>query len=133
MPLMEELKKKYADRDVAFFALYVREPHPGETGFKSYRKHEGYEHKMEYARELARIKALTIPVLVDGMDEAIHLQLGNLPNFVYVVNKEGKVEYKATWLDADSVDEVLAERVTADDPSRPVKKTMDSSKVGTAI
>ena len=130
---MEELKEKYADRDVAFFALYVREPHPGETGFKPYRRHESYEHKMEYARELARVKALTLPVLVDGMDEASHLKLGNLPNFVYIVNKEGKVEYKATWLDADSVDEVLAEMVTADDPSRAVQKTMDSSKVGTAI
>ncbi len=130
---MEELKEKYADRDVAFFALYVREPHPGETGFKQYRKHESDEHKMEYARELARVKNLTLPVLVDGIDETTHVKLGNLPNFVYVVNKEGKVEYKATWLDADSVDEVLAERVTADDPSRPVEKTMDSSKVGTAI
>ena len=130
---MEELKEKYADRDVVFFALYVREPHAGETGFKPYRKHESYVHKMECARELARVKALTLPVLVDGMDETNHIELGNLPNFVYIVNMDGKVEYKATWLDAESVDEVLAEMVTADDPSRPVRKTMDSSKVGTAF
>lgn len=130
---MEELKKKYADRDVEFFTMYVREPHAGETGFKQYRNHESYEHKQEYARELVRIKNLTLPVLVDGMDQATHAKLGNLPNFVYVVNKEGKVEYKATWLLADAVDEVLAEMVTAEDPSRPVHKTMDSSKVGTEI
>ncbi|MFQ5693736.1 MAG: hypothetical protein ACE5IM_11910 [Nitrospinota bacterium] len=130
---MEELQAKYADRDVLFFALYVREPHAGETGFKKYRNHESYAHKMEYARELVRIKGLTLPVLVDGFDETNHVRLGNLPNFVYVVNKDGKVEYKATWLDASYVDEVLAEIVTAEDPSRPVPKTMDSSKVGTAI
>jgi hypothetical protein len=104
---MEELQRKYADRDVEFFTMYVR--------------------------ELVQIKHLTIPVLVDGMDQAVHTQLGNLPNFVYVVNKDGKVEYKATWLLADAVDEVLAEMVTAEDPSRPVHKTMDSSKVGTEI
>ncbi|MFQ5914502.1 MAG: hypothetical protein ACE5JS_15110 [Nitrospinota bacterium] len=130
---MEELQKKYADRDVLFFVMYVREPHPGETGFKQYRKHESYEHKLDYARELVNIKGLTVPVLVDGLDEANHVKLGNLPNIVYIVNKAGKVEYKATWLDADSVDEVLAEVVTAEDPSRPVQKTMDSAKVGTAI
>ncbi len=130
---MEELQKKYADRDVLFFAMYVREPHAGETGFKQYRDHESYEHKLECARELVKIKNLTLPVLVDGMDQANHTGLGNLPNLVYIVNKEGKVEYKATWLDADFVDEVLAEITTAEDPSRPVQKTMDSSAVGTAI
>ncbi|MFQ5931015.1 MAG: hypothetical protein ACE5MM_01265 [Nitrospiraceae bacterium] len=130
---MEELKKKYAGRDVEFFAMYVREPHAGETGFKRYRNHETYEHKREYAQELVRIKHLTIPVLVDGMDQKVHTMLGNLPNYCYIVNKRGNVEYKATWLLADAVDEVLAEMVTADDPSRPLEKTMDTSHVGVAI
>lgn len=109
--------------------MYVREPHPQERGFRQYRKHGSYEHKMEYARLLAEKHGLTIPVLVDGLDEKVHQLLGNLPNLVYVVNKQGRVEYKCTWTDADAIDEVLAEMVTAEDPSRPVSKTMDSSQV----
>lgn len=130
---MEELKKKYGDRDVEFFALYVREPHAGERAFKQYRDHESYQHKKEVAQELARVKNLSIPVLVDGMDQAVHAQIGNLPNVCYVIDKLGKVVYHATWQLADSIDAVLAELVTADDPSRPVQKTMDTSNVGTAI
>ncbi len=130
---MEELKTKYMGRDVEFFAMYVREPHAGENWFKQFRNHESYEHKREVAEELVQIKNLTIAVLVDRIDEKYHGLLGNLPNFCYVVNKQGFVEYKATWLLADAVDEVLAEMVTRDDPTQPIKKTLDTSGVGTEI
>ena len=126
---MEELARKYKDRDVEVFLMYVREPHPKERGFRQYRRHESYGHKMEYARLLVKKHNLTVPCLVDGFDEKTHQILGNLPNLVYVVDKKGEVFYKSTWTDADKVDEALAELVTAEDPSRPVRKTMDSSRV----
>lgn len=124
---MHVLQDKYADRDVEFITMYVREPHPGETGFKAYRKHESYEHKVEVAKELIELKDVTIPLVVDGFDEAVHEELGNLPNFVYVVDKNGIVQFKATWLDAADVDRVLAELVTTDDPNNPVEHTMTST------
>ncbi len=130
---MEEVKSKYADRDVEFLAMYVREPHPQERGFRRYKKHTSYEHKLGYAKELVEIKYTSIPVVVDGFDEQYHELLGNLPNFVYIVNKEGLVEFKATWLDAADVDEILAELVTSDDPSRPVSQTIATSGIGSAI
>lgn len=130
---MEQVKEKYADRDVEVLSMYVREPHAGEVGFRQYADHQDYEHKASYARELIDLKNLQIPILVDEMDQKAHVMLGNLPNIAYVVNKEGKVEYTATWLDAAAVDEVLAELVTRDDPSRPVVKTIETDHLGTAI
>lgn len=126
---MEELAKKYQDRDVEIFLMYVREPHAKERGFRQYRKHESYDHKMEYARLLVKKHGLVIPCLVDSFDEKLHQILGNLPNLVYVVDKNGEIFYKSTWTDADAIDEVLAELVSAEDPSRPVQKTMDSRRV----
>lgn len=113
--------------------MYVREPHPQERGFRDYMAHENYEHKLSYARELVEIKGTEIPVVVDGMDESYHRLLGNLPNFVYVVGKDGLVKFKATWLDAGDVDEVLAELVTADDPSLPMSKTISTDRLGSGI
>ena len=130
---MQQLRDKYADRDVEFVSMYVREPHPEERGFRGYRQHETYEHKMAYARELVDTKALDIPVIVDGMDQSHHKTLGNLPNMSYVVDKEGRVRHAETWLLADHVDQILAELVTADDPSRPVLPTIDTSGVGSEI
>jgi len=130
---MEQIREKYAERDVEVLSMYVREPHAGEIGFRQYADHRNYNHKMSYACELVESKGLQIPILVDGMDQQHHEILGNLPNIAYVVYKWGKVEYTATWLDAAATDEVLAELVTGDDPSRPVKKTIETAQLGTAI
>ena len=129
MPPFEQLKEKYTDRDVEILNLYVREPHPDETIFTDYHQHKTYEQKMEYAQDLVQQKSMTIDVLVDGIDEKVHHELGDLPNLVYVVGKDGRVYYKPTWADAARVDKALAELVTADDPNNPVEPNIDTKNV----
>ena len=136
MPSYEELQKKYADRDVVVLNLYVREPHAGERGFPNYKNHENYEHKLSHAQELARIKNLEAAILVDEMDQKVHEMLGNLPNFVYLIGKDGKVVYKATWSNAEFVDEQLAELVNKDpafEGMPKVEHTIFTAHVGVAI
>ena len=130
---MEELKTKYADRDVEFVAMYVREPHAGERGFPEYRDHESFDHKMEMAKELQTLKNVTLTVGVDDMSQKQHGTLGNLPNMAYVVDRTGKVAYSNTWQHAEDIDATLAKLVTADDPSRPVEPTISTKELGTAI
>ncbi|MFC1492041.1 hypothetical protein ACFLQ0_05600 [Nitrospinota bacterium] len=124
MPFFEEIAEKYADRDVKVFNVYVREPHAGERGFPEIKNHESYEHKLGYANELAKIKGMKNTILIDGMDQRVHTTLGNLPTFVYVVGKDGLVKYKATWSDAEYVDEALAELVN-NDPASAGKPKME--------
>ena len=136
MPFYEELQRKYADHDVVVFNLYVREPHAGERGFPQYKNHESYEHKLAHARELAQIKGMEAHILVDEMDQKVHETLGNLPNFVYVVGKDGRVVYKCTWSDAEQVDEYLA-RLVNEDPALAdhpkVEHTIFTAHAGTQI
>lgn len=136
MPFYEELQKKYADRDVKVFNLYVREPHAGERGFPQYKNHENYEHKVNYAKELAGIKGMEATILVDEMDQKVHEMLGNLPNFVYLVGKDGNIVYKTTWSNAEFVDEYLAKMVNedpafADKPK--LEQTIFTAHASTAI
>lgn len=130
---MEQLATKYGGRDVQFVCLYVREPHPGERAFRQYEKHTSYDHKVRYARELVRLKAMNIPVIVDGIDEAVHRMLGNLPNLAYVVDKQGRVAYKATWTNAEHIDELLSELTSDGDPARRLPVTIRDAAVGMAI
>lgn len=130
---MEQLRRKYLDRDVAFVSMYVREPHPHERGFRGYGQHETYEQKMAYARELVELKDVQIPVVVDGIDQQHHVDLGNLPNMAYVVDKAGVVRYAKNWLLADEIDEILAGLVTEDDPGRPVIATITTEQVDSSI
>ncbi|MCH6568662.1 MAG: hypothetical protein IH794_01070 [Acidobacteria bacterium] len=107
MPAIEEVAKKYDDAEL--WHLYVREPHPQERKFKKYFPHKNYEDRIAYAQELREVMNIESPIVLDGMDEKIHLRYGNMPNAVYVVDKKGNVVYKANWTDAPVVDEVLAE------------------------
>lgn len=133
MSPLQELQEKYRDRDVEFVAMYVREPHAGERGFTQYRDHESFDDKMELARELKRMKDMTITVGVDDLSQAQHTALGNLPNMAYVVDRQGRVAYHNTWLHAEDIDATLARLVTADDPTRPVQPTISTKGLGTAI
>ncbi len=107
MPAIEEVAKKYDDAEL--WHLYVREPHPQERKFKKYFPHKNYEDRIAYAQELREVMNIESPIVLDGMDEKIHLRYGNMPNAVYVVDKKGNIAYKANWTDAPVVDEVLAE------------------------
>jgi hypothetical protein len=130
---MEQLRRKYEGRDVEFVSMYVREPHPGETGFRDYEAHKDYAHKMSYARELVELKGLEIPAMVDGIDQHHHEDLGNLPNMAYVVGKDGLVKYRENWLLADEIDRVVSELVTADDPTNPITADTDTTPIGPGI
>jgi len=107
VPAIEEVAKKYDDAEL--WHLYVREPHPQERKFKKYFPHKNYEDRIAYAQELRKVMNIESPIVLDGMDEKIHLRYGNMPNAVYVVDKKGNIVYKANWTDAPVVDEVLAE------------------------
>lgn len=89
--------------------MYVREPHPQERKFKKYFPHKNYEHRLAYAKELRELFNIQSPIVLDSLNEQVHLQYGNMPNAVYIVNKEGKVVYKANWTDSPVVDQILSE------------------------
>lgn len=130
---MHELKQKYQDRDVEFVAMYVREPHAGERGFPGYRDHESFEHKMVLAKELEELKNVEFTLGVDDMSQEQHAALGNLPNMVYVVDRDGRVAYHNTWQHTEDIDATLAKLVTADDPSRPMRPSVTTEGLSTEI
>lgn len=107
MPALEEIARKYDDVEV--WHMYVREPHPQERKFKKYWPHKDYAQRVAYAKEMREVLIIRSPIVIDGMDEKVHHAYGNMPNAVYVIDKAGKVVYKANWTDSPVVDQVLAQ------------------------
>jgi len=105
VPAIEKVAAKFDDVEV--WHLYVREPHPQERKFKKYFPHKTYEDRVTYAQELRELFDIQSPIVLDGLDETIHLRYGNMPNAVYVVDKEGRIIYKANWTDSPVIDQVL--------------------------
>jgi hypothetical protein len=84
--------------------VYVREPHPGER----YGPHGSFEQKLGYAADCAAQDDIRTRVVVDDLDGTMHRAYGTLPNMVYILDREGRVVYKAMWTDHTDVAAALA-------------------------
>lgn len=100
---MNEIAEKYADQDVGSIFLYTHEAHPGEH----YPHHSSMAQKFEHGRALRDIYNVTRPILVDALDGACHRTYGSMPNMTWIFNKAGTPIYKASWTDANSVENAI--------------------------
>lgn len=109
MASVETLKSRYAAQGVEFVVVYVEDPHPGEPGYRDLRQPESLEERTQYAKNLVGDHAMEATVVVDEMDDAVWKLYGSLPNMIYVIDRDGRVAYHATWTMPDQIDGVLSE------------------------
>ncbi len=101
--------EEFRDEPIAFLTVYVREPHAGEARFWRYKQPKNYDEKLANARLLIQQKKVTMPFLLDGMDELAHRSFGRLPNMIYVIDKTGRIVYKSMWTRHAELREFLEE------------------------
>ena len=101
--ISKKLVPKYSDKNVSFLMVYTRETHPGEN----VRSHSKFNEKLDHARLFKQLEGVRLRLLVDSLDGRIHRKYGMLPNMVYILNKEGRIAYKASWTDSAEIDSVL--------------------------
>ena len=115
---MEQLYGRYKDR-VEFFVVYVQEAHPTD-GWQTesnvaegilFRQHQSYDEREEAAQSCAIGLELSLPTLVEEMDNAIDEAYGAAPERLYLIGKDGKVLYHGGagphFFDLDELDEAL--------------------------
>ncbi len=107
---LNELYSRYKDQGFEFFTIYVREPHPGEH----YGPHRTWEQKLKFARDCRGQDGVRTPMLVDDLEGTAHRLYGSMPNMIYIIDKSGKMAYKAMWTDHEEIASVLANLVLAD-------------------
>ncbi len=97
---MERLYSQYKDR-VEFFVVYVQEAHPTD-GWQTdsnieenvlLRQHQSYDEREEAAQSCTIGLHISIPTLVEEMDNAIDEAYGAAPERLYLIGKDGKVVY----------------------------------------
>jgi hypothetical protein len=87
-----KLHRDFGER-VAFVSIYVREAHPGER----YPHHTSDAQKMRHARDRVAQDPVPWPVAVDTLDGRTHNAYGPLPNSIYLVDRTGRVAFRALW------------------------------------
>jgi hypothetical protein len=108
---LNDLYRQYRERGFEFLTIYVREPHPGEY----YGPHKTFDQKLKFARDCREQDGIVNPIGVDELDGSVHRLYGSMPNMVYIIDKNGKVAYKAMWTDHEEIRSVLANLLSADE------------------
>ena len=83
--------------------IYTREAHPGENVLY----HDSFERKLACARLLAEEAGIGRDILVDDLDGTVHRAYGLMPNMTWVIDRGGRVVYKANWTGAANVEAFL--------------------------
>ena len=95
---IEKLYATYKDR-AHFYVVYIREAHPIDGWDVPNNKFritdpKTLEERQKAARDFAKSLELTLPILVDTMDDRVDNLYGGRPDRVYVIDADGKVALK---------------------------------------
>jgi hypothetical protein len=106
MERWSRLVQKYAKEEVQLFVIYGRELHPGDKKtFKLYPDPQSEYEKAAYAKDFAQLGKL--PVLIDGLNDAVYTAYGKAPNGAFLVDKDGNLVFRGTWADARKMEHMI--------------------------
>jgi Iodothyronine deiodinase len=98
---IEKLYLRYRDR-AKFFLVYVREAHPSDGWWMLSNQRAGINlaqpsdqnGRREVAQKCQAHLDLSIPFLVDTIDDNVGAQYSGMPNRLYLIDQHGKVAFK---------------------------------------
>ncbi len=91
----------YKDKS-EFFIVYIREAHPDDGWQMDVNKKDGIVYKQpkteegrnKVASDCVKSLKLSIPTLIDNMDDSTEENYAGWPDRIYIIGKDGKVAYK---------------------------------------
>lgn len=119
---IEALQKEFAGR-ANFLVVYTIEAHPqgdpspysGEEWVTPKNEKEGLlfrqpvteKDRAERARACVQREKMTVPVVVDSMENTVWKAYGKAPNCAHVIGRDGRVVEAQPWLEAARLRQVL--------------------------
>ena len=99
---VNKLADKFGDQ-VQFVFIYVREAHPGDR----LPAHSSIAEKVRAAELLREEEEIDIPILVDDVKGTVHRKYSKLPNPVFIIDKSGRVAFRAMWTQPSVLEDAL--------------------------
>lgn len=106
---INDLAERYQDEDVEFLFVYVREAHPGDE----IPAHQSLEGKIRAAEILRDEEKIEMPIIVDDERGTIHHKYGKTPNPCFLIDKSGRIAFRALWAQAKVLEEALDQLLEA--------------------
>ena len=101
MGAIHGLAEKYGER-VGFYVVYIREAHPEDGWVLTMNRDENVSisdpstsgERFDAAATCAVRTKITIPVVIDGMDDAVASAYGGWPDRLYLIAKGGTIAFQ---------------------------------------
>jgi hypothetical protein len=98
---LEQLFEKYG-KQVDFKLVYVREAHPSDGWALPVNERQGIEftepktdnERAKVAHACVKDLKISIPTVLDGLDNAVEKAYAGWPDRIYVIAKDGTIAYK---------------------------------------
>lgn len=98
---IERLHERYSDR-AKFFLVYVREAHPKDGWWMLSNQRVGidvgqpktFAQRQEVAATCQSHLGLSLPMLIDTIDDAVGSQYSGMPNRLYLIDQQGRIVFK---------------------------------------
>ncbi len=95
------MKNRYGDK-VEFIGVYIREAHPidgwrmesNDKAGVAFAQPKTKEDRVAIANKCCSTLKMSIPLLVDGLDDAVGRAYSGMPDRLYLIDKHGRVAYK---------------------------------------
>jgi peroxiredoxin len=102
---LNDLADEYQGKDVQFLFVYVREAHPGDE----IPAHLTIADKQAAAEVLREHEDVEIPILLDDLRGSTHRSYGYGANSSFVIDKSGRIAFRALWTQPKVLAEALKE------------------------
>ena len=82
-------------KDVEFVIVYIREAHPDRTvNGENIPQPKTFEQRFGIAKTMCTKLEISIPTVVDGIDNKVSTQYAGMPDRLYLIARDGKVAFK---------------------------------------
>lgn len=126
---MEGIYGRFQDR-VEFLVIYVQEAHPTD-GWQTdsnisegvlFRQHQSYQEREQVAQTCSLDLHMSIPILVEEMDNNIDEAYGAAPERLYIIGADGRVAYQGGagphFFNLDEWEQAIEVCLTVEAPNR---------------
>jgi hypothetical protein len=99
---VDQIAQRYKD-DAMFLGVYVREAHPtdgwrmesNDQAGVEFPQPKSYEERVTIANVCHERLKMSIPLLVDEIDDRVGHAYSGMPARLYIIDKDGKIAYKS--------------------------------------
>jgi peroxiredoxin len=106
---LNELYDLVGGDELEFLFVYVREAHPGER----IPAHDSAGEKAAAAKLLRDEEEIEMPILVDDLSGSVHRKYSRLPNPAFLIDKSGRVAFRAMWANPEELATAIEELLEA--------------------